>query len=97
MSPASHQIWRKPSQHSMSGHNRSASETPFHGRLAKRHSNGVSLAGRWWPVNRYLLGKVTLNFFVCAVKYDLAVKIENVFDFRLVNQSKKNNNSGTSI
>ena len=27
------------------GHHRPASETPF----KKRHSNGVSLAGRYWP------------------------------------------------
>ena len=34
-------LTKLPSQHSMLGHHRHASETPF---------NGVSLAGRWWPV-----------------------------------------------
>ena len=33
-------ITKLPSQHSMLGHHRPASETPF---------NGVLLAGRWWP------------------------------------------------
>ena len=35
-------------QHLKVGHHRSASETPFEW-PAKRHLNGVSLTGRWWP------------------------------------------------
>ena len=44
------EITKLPSQHSMLGHHRHASESPL---------NGVSLAGRWWPV--YSCGWILLS------------------------------------